>query len=163
MHVWSNNPTIQQSNIMDLCAGRWRLLFGRYMMLACAFVILAMLVVSVRTWACHVTTDMQVAQCMRYPLRVDRWLEHVEWRNIVPIRLCRAPVVTFVYVRGVTCACPIMVTVSDYQPSFPMFAILVLFVSSIWYSPMELCDDTLGIIEVSTSSSVENGNFGYDK
>ena len=28
---------------------------------------------------------------------------------------------------------------------------------------MELCDDTLSIIEVSTSSSVENGNFGYDK
>ena len=84
-------------------------------------------------------------------------------RNIVPIRLCRAPVVTLVYVRGVTCACPILVTLSDSQPSFPMFAVLALLVSSIWYTPMELCDDTHSIIELSNSSSVENGNFGYDK
>ena len=81
----------------------------------------------------------------------------------MPMRLCRAPVVTFVYVRGVTCACPFMVTGSDSQPSFPMFAVLALFVSSIWYTPMELCDDTHSIIELSNSSSVENGNFGYDK
>ena len=44
-----------------------------------------------------------------------------------------------------------------------MFAVLALFVSSIWYTPMELCDDTHSIIELSNSSSVENGNFGYDK
>ena len=81
----------------------------------------------------------------------------------MPIRLCRAPVVTLVYVRGVTCACPILVTLSDSQPSFPMFAVLALLVSSIWYTPMELCDDTHSIIELSNSSSVENGNFGYDK
>ena len=64
---------------------------------------------------------------------------------------------------GVTCACPILVTFSDSQPSSPMFAVLALFVSSIWYTPMELCDDTHSIIELSNSSSVENGNFGYDK
>ena len=44
-----------------------------------------------------------------------------------------------------------------------MFAVLALLVSSIWYTPMELCDDTHSIIELSNSSSVENGNFGYDK
>ena len=81
----------------------------------------------------------------------------------MPIRLCRAPVVTLVYVRGVTCACPILVTLSDSQPSFPMFAVLALLVSSIWYTPMELCDDKHSIIELSNSSSVENGNFCYYK
>ena len=49
----------------------------------------------------------------------------------MPLRLCRAPVVLLVYVYGVTCACPFMVTVSDSQPSFPMFAVLALLVSSI--------------------------------
>ena len=63
----SNNPTLLE-NALDVV----RLLFGRYVMLACAFVILAMRVASVCTWACHVTYDMHVAQCMRYPLRVDR-------------------------------------------------------------------------------------------
>ena len=37
------------------------------MMLACAFMLLAMRVASVCTWARHVTKDMQVVQCMRVP------------------------------------------------------------------------------------------------
>ena len=52
----SNNPTLLE-NALDVV----RLLFGRYVMLACAFVILAMRVASVCTWACHVTYDMHVA------------------------------------------------------------------------------------------------------